>query len=171
MKKIMLILIVAAVALAVGIVVRSFLTPLFSNSPSPLPEFSFPDLSGKEHNISEWKGKIMVINFWATWCPSCKEEIPDFIALQKDYADKGLQIIGLSIEEPEPVGEYLDNVKINYPVLIAGDQGMLLSRQLGNFLEGIPFTLIVDRQGQIVETKTGQFSKERLEEIIMRLLK
>jgi thiol-disulfide isomerase/thioredoxin len=159
------------IALAGGIAVRSFISPFFSTVASPLPEFSFPDLSGKKHSISEWKGNVLLINFWATWCPSCREEIPDFIALQREYADKGLQVIGISIEEPEPVGEYLDFVKINYPVLTSGDEGMILSRRLGNILEGVPYTLVVDRQGKIVETKTGKFSKERLKEIITPMLK
>ncbi|MGR8979285.1 MAG: TlpA family protein disulfide reductase [Gammaproteobacteria bacterium] len=171
MKKTILIVMVALFALAGGMAVRGFLSPLFSTVASPLPEFSFPDLSGRQHSISEWKGKVLVINFWATWCPSCKEEIPDFVALQKAYADKGLQVIGISIEEPEPVGEYLEFVKINYPVLIAGDPGMILSRQLGNLLEGVPYTVVVDQQGTIVETKTGKFPKQKLVEIVTPLLK
>jgi thiol-disulfide isomerase/thioredoxin len=171
MKRSIIILVAALLALAGGITARNFQVSLFSAGASPLPEFSFPDLSGKEHSISEWKGKVLVINFWATWCPSCREEIPDFIALQEQYLDKGLQVIGIAIEEKEPVDEYLDFVKINYPVLIAGDQGMILSSKLGNFLAGVPFTLVVDRQGKIVESETGKFSKEDIVKIITPLLK
>lgn len=165
-----MILVVALMALAGGITTRNFLTPMFSTSGKPLPEFNFRDLSGKDHAVSEWKGKVLLINFWATWCPSCREEIPDFITLQQQYSDKGLQVIGIAIEDPEPVAEYLDFVKINYPVLIAGDTGMILSRKLGNILEGVPYTLIVDRQGTIVDSKTGKFAKEEIIKIITPLL-
>ena len=85
----------------------------------PLPEFSLPDTTGTIHSISEWQGKILVINFWATWCPPCLKEIPEFIQLQAEYADQNVQLIGIAIDEPELVDDYISFININYPILIA----------------------------------------------------
>ena len=132
MKPTGLIIIAAVLALGGGILARGFLSPVEQTSPTPLPDFNLPDVSGNQHNISEWQGKIRVINFWATWCPPCLKEIPEFMALQKQYAAKGLQFIGIAIDDQEPVEEYLAATKINYPILIGGVTGIALAHQLGN---------------------------------------
>lgn len=169
MKPSVLIIIAAVIALAGGIAARHLILPPPAK-PSPLPEFSLPDLSGRTHRISEWRDKILVINFWATWCPSCREEIPEFIAMQRQFAGQGLQMIGIAMEDREPVDEYIDFIKINYPILIAGDQGMALARQLGNHVDAIPYTVVVDRNGQIIHRELGQFSKEEIIAVIQPLL-
>ncbi len=170
MKQIALIIIAAITALALGITARHFLPPAEDTAPSTLPGFNLPDLSGQQHNISEWQGKVLVINFWATWCSPCRKEIPDFIALQEQYAAKGVQFIGIALEDKEPVAKYAAESKINYPVLLGGDNGIALAQQLGNSVGAIPFTLIVNKQGQIVHRHPGEFSKEQLVEIITPLL-
>ena len=81
--------------------------PLNKISPTSLPDINFPDVSGNFHSISEWRGKILIINFWATWCPPCLKEIPEFIALQEQYSDIGLQFIGIAIDDQDSVQEYL----------------------------------------------------------------
>ena len=88
MKPTRLIIIAALLALGGGIMFRGFLSPAAQTNPTPLPDFNLPDVSGNQHNMSEWQGKIRVINFWATWCPPCLKEIPEFIALQEQYAIK-----------------------------------------------------------------------------------
>lgn len=138
--------------------------------PSALPAFNLPDLSGHQHHISEWQGKILVINFWATWCPPCLKEIPDFIALQEQYKTQDLQFIGIALEDREPVAKYATATGINYPILLGGDNGIALARQLGNSVGAIPFTLIVDRQGQIILRHPGELSKERITTAITPLL-
>ena len=145
--------------------------PLEQTSPMPLPDFNLPDVSGNQHSISEWQGKILVINFWATWCPPCRKEIPEFMALQEQYAAKGLQFIGIAIDDQEPVEEYLATTKINYPILIGGVTGIALAHQLGNSIDAVPFTLVVNRQGQIIHRHPGEFSREQIMEIITPLLK
>lgn len=171
MKQAAIVILIGLLALAGGIALRYSLYPAPAAETSPLPEFMLPDLSGHNRSVSEWKDKILVINFWATWCPSCREEMPDLVALQEQYAARGLQVIGIALEDKEPVEEYLDFIKINYPTLVAGDQGMALSAQLGNRAEAIPYTVVVDRQGMIRDRHLGKFSKPELEKIIEEMLK
>lgn len=170
MKQTGLIIIAAIIALGLGMTARHLFPSAEKTGVSALPEFALPDLSGHQHNISEWQGKILVINFWATWCPPCLKEIPEFIALQEQYADKGVQFIGIAIEDREPVAEYVATTKINYPVLLGGDNGVTLAHQLGNSVDAVPYTLIVDRQGQIIYRHPGEFSNEQILEVITPLL-
>ncbi|WP_340122915.1 TlpA disulfide reductase family protein [Methylobacter svalbardensis] len=170
MKQTALIIIAALIALGVGMTTRHFFPPAEKISPSALPEFNLPDLSGHRHTISEWRGKVLVINFWATWCPPCRKEIPDFVALQQQYADQGLQFVGIALEDKEPVAEYLATTKINYPMLLGGDNGITLAHQLGNSVDAVPYTLIVNRQGQIIHRHPGEFSREQITKIITPLL-
>jgi thiol-disulfide isomerase/thioredoxin len=171
MKKTVLIIIVTLLALIGGIMAKEFLSTTEQTSPAPLPDFNLPDVSGKSHSISEWQGKILIINFWATWCPPCLEEIPEFIALQEQYSSKGLQFIGIAIDDQDSVEEYLASIKINYPMLIGSITGIALAHQLGNSVDTVPFTLVVDRQGQIIYRHPGVFSREQITEIITPLLK
>jgi len=170
MKNSGLILTVAILALIGGFWANDPLSPHRMAKPSPLPEFSLPDLSGKTHAISAWHGKIKVVNFWATWCPPCRKEIPELMALHKDYADQGVVVIGIAIDDPEAVSEYLTETAINYPLLMATDNGIELSRQLGNEVGAVPFTLVADRHGQVIFRHPGALDKTDLEQIIKPLL-
>jgi thiol-disulfide isomerase/thioredoxin len=161
--------IAALLALTAGIIARNGWLP-FQAKPEPLPLFSLPDSDGHQHSIREWQGKILVINFWATWCPPCKKEIPDFIDLQKRYGDKGLQFIGIAIEDKAPVDEFLTFTKINYPILIGNAEGIALAHQLGNIVDGVPYTLIVNAEGDIVERHFGEFSKQQVLDSVLPLL-
>lgn len=163
--------IVAAIALASGVV---FALLHFSAGPGSSADVffqqSFKDLDGETVSMGRWKDKVVVVNFWATWCPPCLKEIPDFMALQQQYADKNVQLIGIALEDKEPVAEYTGATKINYPVLLGGDNGISLAHQLGNNVNAVPYTLIVDRQGQIIHRHPGELSKKQLLEIIGPLL-
>ncbi len=171
MKTKGLIIIAAILALGGGILARGYLALAEQTNLTALPDFNLPDVSGKQHNMSEWQGKIRVINFWATWCPPCRKEIPEFIALQKQYAASGLQFIGIAIDDQEPVEEYLTSTKINYPILIAGVNGITLAQQLGNNVDAVPFTVVVNQQGQIIHKHPGEFSREQIIDVIKPLLK
>ena len=160
----------AVIALSAGMIVKNLETMPEKGKNDFLPKFSLPDLTEKNRHISEWKGKILIINFWATWCPPCLKEIPGFIALQDEFGDKGLQFIGIAIEEREPVDEYIDFININYPILIGEDAGIALSHQLGNRINAVPFSIVVDKKGNIIHRHPGEFSRKQIMELITPLL-
>lgn len=136
----------------------------------PLIKFSLPDLSGTVRPITNWQGKILIINFWATWCPPCLKEIPEFIEIQSEYAEQNVQFIGIAIDKPHLVSDYLSFIDINYPILIAETEGGQLSQKLGNTVNAIPYTLIVNQDSQIIFRHPGELSKQKLRELIEPLL-
>jgi len=160
---------VAVLALGGGIIARGLLSPTDQTSVMSLPDFTLPDVSGQPHAISEWQGKLRVINFWATWCGPCLKEIPEFIALQEQFANKGLQFIGIAVDSPEAVASYLSSININYPILVGDMPAISIAHQLGNNIDAVPFTVIVNQQGQIIHQHAGEFSKEQLLEVISPL--
>ena len=169
-KNTIYILLAGIIALSGGLFAQHLSAIKHAQPNIPLVEFSLPDVTGKQHNISEWQDKIRVINFWATWCPPCLKEIPEFIKLQNEFKDKGLQFIGIAIDDKQAVEEYLKTIKINYPMLIGGDNAIGLSQQLGNIIGAVPFTLIVNQQGLVIHRKPGEISREKILEIISPLL-
>jgi peroxiredoxin len=135
------------------------------------PDFTLTDLTGKKRHNSEWDGKVVVINFWATWCPPCIQEIPRFINIQKKYADQGLQFIGIALDTPENVQNFVQRVKINYPILVAEeDQVIAIAHQFGNHTGALPFTVIIDRQGNMVLQTPGEMDQTTIENLIKPLL-
>ena len=166
-----IIIFLAMIALGAGIVSHRLTaqTQTTANNPG-LPDITLPDLKGTQRKLSEWQDKVLVLNFWATWCSPCRKEIPEFIKLQTEFADKGLQFIGIAVEELEPVKEYSDFAGINYPTLIGQITGINLSIPLGNMISTVPFTVIFDQQGNIVHRQLGEISREKILEIVVPLL-
>ena len=134
------------------------------------PSFNLPDMRGNLHDIAEWDGMVLVINFWATWCPPCREEIPEFIRLQKAYEDKGLQFIGIALQRAEDVQEFVQELGINYPILVGEEEVMRVAKNYGNYLGALPYTVIIDRQSRITLTKRGPLLLEAAEQAIIPLL-
>ncbi len=167
-----LIFFISALALTAGIFMQTTLNKDQQEGSISIPalEINLPDVTDKQRSISEWQGKIRIINFWATWCPPCLKEIPEFIKLQNEYQDKNLQFIGVAIENRQAVADYLKTLPINYPMLIGGDEAIALSQQLGNIVNAVPFTVFVNQQGQIFHRHPGELSREKIIEIITPLL-
>ena len=162
---------IALLALLAGIFAQRLqhLTNLTATSAPPI-EFTLPDTADLPQAINQWRGKIVVLNFWASWCGPCLKEIPEFINMQNELQAKGIQFIGVAIEDKEPVLDYLRRININYPILIAGDAGMSLAYRLGNIINAVPFTVIVNQAGQIVHHQPGELTRTRLLEVIEPLL-
>jgi thiol-disulfide isomerase/thioredoxin len=129
-----------------------------------------PDLDGKPQALRQWQGKVMVVNFWATWCGPCREEIPVFIRLQDRYRDRGLQFVGIAIDEPVRVRAYARELGINFPLLIAGMGGVELARVMGNRAGVLPYSLVLNRHGAVVIRRAGAFKEVELEPQVAALL-
>jgi len=142
-----------------------------SGQPTQKISFTLPDLQGKIHNESEWLGKkVLVLNFWATWCPPCIREIPGFLKLQEKYGKRGLQFIGIAIDNQKAVQGFVTKMGMNYPVLLGNQEAIDVSIRLGNKMAGLPFTVIIDRNGQIISRQVGQMFEPDVEKTILPLL-
>ncbi len=136
----------------------------------PRPDFTLPDLSGKPRSIDEWNGKVVLINFWATWCPPCRREIPGFIELKEQYGPQGFEIIGIAIDTPDLVQDYADAIGINYPVLHGQLDANQISVAYGNRSGSLPFSVLINRDGKIHSMRIGELPKSLLEEQLKTLL-
>jgi thiol-disulfide isomerase/thioredoxin len=129
-----------------------------------------PDLGGTPQALTQWRGKVVVLNFWATWCAPCREEIPLFVKLQKQYGAQGLQFVGVAIDQPEKVKAYATELGMNFPILIGGVEAIDLTRTLGNRASVLPFTVILGRDGGIVSSEIGAAKQAKLEPALIALL-
>lgn len=134
-------------------------------------DFTLPDLDDKKRSLKEWRGKVIVLNFWATWCPPCREEIPLFIAMQKKYAADGLQVIGVALDNKTAVMVYRQSANINYPLLIGDEEHVMqIMERYGNRMGSLPYTVIMDREGQFAVRKLGAFGRDELQYVLEPLL-
>ena len=131
---------------------------------------SLPDITGQQQSLGQWRGKVVVVNFWATWCAPCREEMPEFVRAQSEFGSKGLQFVGIAVDEAGKADEFARELRLNYPVLIGGYGAIELSKTLGNRLTALPFTIIVDRQGHVAHTQLGPLKPDQLRSIISKLL-
>lgn len=131
---------------------------------------SFPDLEGKTQPLKQWQGKILVLNFWAPWCPPCRAEIPDFIKLQEQYRAQDVIFVGLALDQKDKVQAFVDEMGVNYPILLGESDAAELGKLAGNRLGGLPFTAIFAKNGSIVSTVSGELKREQLESTLKSLL-
>ncbi len=163
---------VAALALALGLGVGLWrTTPSKSElTPEQVYATSFADLSGRQQSLGQWRGKVLIVNFWATWCPPCRQEIPDFVATHAKYRAQNVVIIGIAQDEREPVANFAREFNVTYPLLIGGDTGYRFATQLGNTSSSIPFTVIFNRKGEAAYVAVGPMHRSELEAQIAKLL-
>jgi peroxiredoxin len=127
-----------------------------------LMQTSLPDSQNQPRSFGEWKGKILLVNFWATWCPPCVAEMPELVELQADMASRNLQIIGIGIDSPTNIRQFSEKLHISYPLLVAGMEGTELSRQFGNQGGGLPFTVLIGADGQVRQTYIGRLDMKKV---------
>lgn len=141
----------------------------FAQKGEALTKLSLPDLDGKPQALAQWQGKVLVINYWATWCVPCLDEMPAFSRLQQKHADRGVRFVGLSIDDPDKVREFQKKTPVIYPLLIAEPSTIALTEALGNAAQGLPFTVVIDRKGQVAATRLGRFKEDELDAVLRRL--
>lgn len=124
--------------------------------------FETPD--GQTLEMARWRGRRLLVNFWATWCPPCVEEMPLIDGFYRQYADKGWQVIGLAIDQPSAVRTFLARIPVRFPIGLAGLDGTSLGRQLGNVTGGLPFTVIMGRDGEVAHRRLGKVSAADLDQ-------
>jgi thiol-disulfide isomerase/thioredoxin len=135
-----------------------------------LGKLKLPDLDGNRQSVEQWRGKIIVVNFWATWCPPCKAEIPEFARISVDYALKNVQFVGISADSPDEVRAFKRDTLIPYPTLIGDSELPPLLSDLGNPANGLPFTVILRQDGTLYQTKLGALKGPELEQILTQVL-
>lgn len=130
---------------------------------APLFAATLTGLDDQPAALAQWRGRPLIVNFWARWCGPCRTEIPELVKLRKKYRGTGLEIVGIGIEDKvEPVKDFAKAYEMDYPVLIAKDKGLELMRSLGNAKMGLPFTIALDRSGNIVLLKMGAIKEDEL---------
>jgi len=129
------------------------------------------DIHGEPMTLAEFRGKPLIVNFWARWCVPCRDEIPELVTFQAQHQKQGLVILGIALEdEPGKVRDFLAAYEVNYPVALVGDAGLALMQALGNDVMGLPFTLFIDRNGEIVWVRRGVLKKSDLQNMVNKLL-
>lgn len=169
--KLLAVLALAAGALFAGM---QFSARQTSPLPAPAPEaggaealqkllnLKLRDPQGREVSLSQWQGKILVVNFWATWCPPCKEEMPAFSRLHQEWQGRGVQFVGIAADSAENVKRFAEKTPVSYPLLLGGNDITRLTQPLGNHALGLPFTLIIRADGQLHAQKLGTLQESEL---------
>lgn len=163
-------LLVAAMAYRLGVPGKSAETATATVPQLPIYELVLADLKGQAQSLGQWRGKVLIVNYWATWCHPCREEMPGFSRLQDKYRDKGVQFVGISIDTADKIIEFQKLTPVSYPLLI-GDIGVMEnSAKLGNARQALPFTAVFDQQGRLVATKLGRLAEPELERQLKELI-
>jgi peroxiredoxin len=134
----------------------------------PAPDFELKDINGKVIRLSDYRGQVVLLNFWATWCGPCKIEIPWFVEFQRTYKDRGFTVIGVSVDEDgwEAVRPFLAGRQVNYPVVVSTPE---VEQKYGG-VEALPMSFLIDREGRIASTHVGLVTKKTYEDEIRQLL-
>jgi thiol-disulfide isomerase/thioredoxin len=121
---------------------------------------------GQAVNSDNWRGKVLVVNFWASWCPPCVQEMPALDKIAQEYAPKNVLIVGIGIDSPSNIRDFLKKTPVSYPIVIGGLEGSNLSKQMGNSQGALPYTVVINTKGKSTYTKLGKISEEELKNAI-----
>jgi thiol-disulfide isomerase/thioredoxin len=176
-KKNALLLLVAIICLGLGLGwgLRQRAAPV-SSAPAATPAAAasatasvralfaqtLPDAKGQAQALEQWRGKAIVVNFWATWCPPCIQEMPELNLLQAELGPKGMQILGIGIDSPSNIAEFSTKYKIAYPLYVAGMGGTALAQDFGNQTGGLPYTVLIGADGHVKKTYLGRLDFNKL---------
>jgi peroxiredoxin len=172
MKRLRLAIIAAAALMIGSAVFLSFApAPAAQSGSQPAPDFTLTDLNGKTIKLADYKGKVLFLNFWATWCPPCRAEIPDFIEAYAEQKANGLEILGISLDTrgKDAVAAFIEKYEVNYPVVLESRQNtekIVNDYQPGQY---IPTTIIIDKSGRIRDKAVGAIDKETLLKYFQKL--
>jgi thiol-disulfide isomerase/thioredoxin len=130
------------------------------------PSFTLSDVDGVEHTLADWDGQPRLLNFWATWCAPCRREIPLLKTIQDQQGEDGVQIIGIAVDFPEEVAAYAEKAQFNYPILVGQEDAMAFAETSGVDFIGLPFTMIVSADGELLTSHIGEIHAEDLNNIV-----
>ena len=129
-------------------------------------DFALADLNGDMRQLSEWSGKGRLVNFWATWCAPCRREIPLLKKTQETYGADGVQVIGIAVDFPEQVVAYAEEAQFNYPILVGQEDAMAAAEASGIDFIGMPFTMVLAPNGELLKTHIGEIVEVHIESIV-----
>ncbi len=132
--------------------------------------FPLTSLDGSQRSLAEFRGGPLIVNFWATWCPPCRREIPLLMDIQTQYAPRGLTVIGIAVEDPVPVRKLAEEQAFNYPILIGEQEAIDLATALGIEFIGLPYTVFIDKRGRVRSVHAGELHREDAEKALATLM-
>lgn len=156
-----------------GLAVRHFaINPMQDSNTAATTLFSarMIDSNGIKQDLGQYKGTILVLNFWATWCAPCREEMPELSQLHQEYKNRNVMVLGIAEDELTPVREFLQDSPVSYPIFIAENEHMMLGSSLGNHRAVLPYTVIIDTNGNVLQSFFGKINKALLEKSLQNIL-
>ncbi|HEX5539622.1 MAG TPA: TlpA disulfide reductase family protein [Methylophilaceae bacterium] len=172
-KKIAVVVIALLIAGLLAIAVYHY-SAATSEEPAPSSTALFaatlPDAQGRQQPLKQWRGKILVVNFWATWCPPCREEMPELSQLQDQYRDRNVVVIGISTENVAQIRDFAKTLQVSYPLLAGDMEAMNLGALLGNDKSVLPYTIVIKPDGSIAKSHFGRINKALLEQTLLPLM-
>ncbi|MEY4083631.1 MAG: hypothetical protein RL483_1000 [Pseudomonadota bacterium] len=160
-KKTVLAIVLVALLAGVGFGVWR-LSPTPAASAGWLFELSYPQANGQALALSSQRGRLTVVNFWATWCPPCVEEMPELSRIHTEMSSSGVKIIGLAVDSPSAVREFLAERPVSYPVAIVGAAGSDMAKKLGASVDALPYTVLLNQRGEVLAQKMGRIKEDEL---------
>ena len=169
-RKTLIAMLLALAGALAGIWTSAHWATLGRSAPTPAPTIQLVGLDGKTRGLDEWRGKLVLVNFWATWCAPCLKEMPLLIDAQRHYGARGLQVIGPALDDAAEVQKLAAKLGVNYPVMADFASADKAMSALGNSSGALPFSVLIDTQGRIVRTVLGGLHEDELNRLIQQQL-